>query len=243
MRGLVRTTGLVGNWEDLYDKAPLFGSYPGYTTVHVGYKYALREHKDLSPFKLGPILTSDPDYPECKNMENLWGWVKVFKSDISKKDWASYSNFNQDKPNDFFSYTGKVSYPDPSKRYFRGRQRGFASAEVNKTRLKKSKKDIDNFLYCWYRGDKEYDFIECRKFFYCYFYAKEVQKTDAYKSIKKRLDSGENLCLTGWDAFEWSEEDDDPNLFQMKQVLNDKDKIFGHEMVLAGMLLGNRIWE
>jgi hypothetical protein len=33
------------------------------------------------------------------------------------------------------------------------------------------------------------------------------------------------------------------NLDQIKQVLNDKDKIFGHEMVLACLLLGKNIWK
>ena len=44
------------------------------------------------------------------------------------------------------------------------------------------------------------------------------------------------------DFFEWSEKDD-PNCEKIMEVLNDKNRIFGHEMVLASMLMGNHIWE
>ena len=63
-----------------------------------------------------------------------------------------------------------------------------------------------------------------------------------FKKMKERLLAGENLCLTGWDAFEWSEEDD-PKCEILKSVLEDKNQVFGHEMVLACMLLENHICE
>ncbi len=116
------------------------------------------------------------------------------------------------------------------------------STKVDLNQMRKGNNSRYNFLYCWYNGQKIYDYVTCRKTFYCLVYAQYVQDEPAYQLIKQRLDIGENLCLTGWDAFEWSEEDDS-DLVQMKQVLNDKDQIFGHESVLACMLLGNYIWK
>jgi hypothetical protein len=91
-------------------------------------------------------------------------------------------------------------------------------------------------------GEKLYDYIKCRKFFYCYFYAKEIQQRQAFKKLKNRLDNGENLCLEGVDVFYWSESID-PNCEELIEVLNDKNGTFGHEMVLACMLMDNYIWE
>jgi hypothetical protein len=110
-----------------------------------------------------------------------------------------------------------------------------ARLPVNVSQRTKSEK-----MYCWYDGQKIYDYISCRKIFYCLIYAQYVQDEPAYQLIKQLLDNGENLCLTGWDAFEWAE-NEDPNLSEIEQVLNDKNKVFGREMVLAGMLVGNHI--
>ncbi len=229
-RGFIKTTKLSRK----YDPEPHYeyNSFDGYTNIQVCSSNALPEHKRVSPMRLGPIITGDPELPECKIMENYWQWMKVHKCEVIS---LPPTNKNITK---FFNYPYFDDSPDEE--YLENRKNWFNSTKADLNRMREDKKNRHNFIYCWYDGQKIYDYIMCRKAFYCFVYAAYVKEEPAYQLIKNRLDSGESLCLTGWDAFEWSEEAD-PNCEEIKEVLNDKNKVFGHEMVLAGMLLGNRI--
>ncbi len=94
----------------------------------------------------------------------------------------------------------------------------------------------------WYDGNIINDYVEGRKLFYCDIYSELVQRTDAYKRLKQNLDSGKNICLTGWGSADWTEEDD-PKCELLYARLINKDTGFGHASVLACLLTENRIWE
>jgi hypothetical protein len=69
-RGLIRTTKLSRKYEP--ETHYKYNTYYGYANIQVCSSNALSEHKKVSPMKLGPIITGDPDLPKCKIMENYW---------------------------------------------------------------------------------------------------------------------------------------------------------------------------
>jgi hypothetical protein len=109
----VRTTKLIRK----YDPEPhyKYNSFDGYTNIQVCSSNALSEHKGLSPMKLGPIITGDPNFPKCNNLENFWNWSKVYKHEV-----ISRSTINK-KFNEFFK---ALEFDDsPGAEYFQNRKK------------------------------------------------------------------------------------------------------------------------
>lgn len=87
------------------------------------------------------------------------------------------------------------------------------------------------------------DWISSRILIYCPWYAKLVVETEAFQKLKEMVDSGVNLQLTDPDGP--SAEDDYGVLDRDKltAALYSTERPFGHAMVLAGLLLEERVWE
>lgn len=240
MRGFVRETCLKRVYEP--NTNYIYNTFPGYSNIQVCSSNALPEFIGVSPIVLGPIWIDDPFVKKCERFENFWQWLKVFKNDIPKGEQSTLSEFHKNESKWFEFSEVKEYLPDPSKNYFDKRRKWFEDRRIDLNRLKKNKIHRNDFLYFWYNGEKINDYVEGRKVFYCHLYAQYVQDTSAYKSIKSRLERGENLCLTGWDASEWSEEED-PKCELLYERLMNKDSKFGHESVLVCLLTGNIIWK
>ncbi|MHA2028919.1 MAG: hypothetical protein ACW99Q_05975 [Candidatus Kariarchaeaceae archaeon] len=67
-RGLVRTTKLIREYEP--EQHYKYNSFDGYANIQVCSSNVLPEHIGVSPMRLGPIITGDANFPECKNLEN-----------------------------------------------------------------------------------------------------------------------------------------------------------------------------
>jgi hypothetical protein len=134
-RGLLRTTKLTREYypEPHYK----YNSFDGYTNIQVCSSNALPEHRKVSPMKLGPIITGDPKFPECKIMENYWQWMKVHKSEVVS---LPPTNNNLTK---FFNFP---DFDDsPNEEYLQNRKKWFATTKADLDRMRKYKKNRNNF--------------------------------------------------------------------------------------------------
>jgi hypothetical protein len=106
-------------------------------------------------------------------------------------------------------------------------------------------------LYSYWKG-KKLSYLEARREIYCPAYAQCVVKTKAYKKLEELLDDGVNVqvefseniihndCdqILGYDGYDYISEGK-----TLKDCFYDTKRPFGHELVLACLLNGERVWE
>lgn len=87
------------------------------------------------------------------------------------------------------------------------------------------------------------DWVSSRILIYCPWYEKLVTETQAFRDLKEMVDSGVNVQLLDPDGP--SAEDDYGVLDRekLKEALYSTDRPFGHGMVLAALLLEEKVWE
>jgi len=112
-------------------------------------------------------------------------------------------------------------------------------------------------------NEKRFTYLECR-YFYCFQYEKMCRTNPDFQKLKEMYDNGSWLQIIGYDAYQpervdrsdcqpaqeyLNEESDNKNLFW--DAYNDTTKPFGHELVLATLLVlenpkhypWNRFWK
>lgn len=189
--------------------------YDGYKKVFPNYKHGNRIDgygcPKLSPKSLGPINHGMKDLPIAKNLENFHQGAKVFNCEVDEHNKITKQSYEIRKKiyNSSIPYRHKFEFEDMKK-----------LGKINKQPLFSIYYDKNN-------NEHRYNYIECR-YFYCHYYEILVQKIDDFKILKKMLDDGYNLQIIGYDGYPIS------NL--MEQYLDDS-RPFGHELVLATMLI------
>ena len=140
-------------------------------------------HKDVSPFYLGPLTSSDG--LTCHIFEHFWQASKVFPCHIM---------------------LGKLT-PE----FFSWRKSWYEMEHVkNKSESRRPHtllgyKDSD-CLFSVYYEDGEYKpltYVEARKKMYIPEYAKLIVKTESYKWIKSLYDSGKKIALVDFDGYNY----------------------------------------
>ena len=140
-------------------------------------------HKDVSPFYLGPLVTSDG--LKCYIFEHFWQASKVFPCHLVCDELTP----------EFFSW--RKSWYDMEK-------------VKNKTESRRPHtllgyKDKDCLFSVFYE-DGEYKrltYVEARKKMYIPEYAKLIVKTESYKWIKSLYDSGKKIALVDFDGYNY----------------------------------------
>ena len=79
-------------------------------------------------------------------------------------------------------------------------------------------------------------YIESRQY-YCHFYAQLVRKQTDFQTLCQWLAGGYNLEIGGFDGWPLTPDGANPTPAQMAAHYNDPSKPFGHEVVLATLLL------
>jgi hypothetical protein len=83
------------------------------------------------------------------------------------------------------------------------------------------------------------DYISSRKRIYCPYYCKLIEDSPEYLELLERRKNNENLLIVGPDGL-------DENIVltevKLKELIDNPRIIFGHEAVIASMLLGYRVW-
>jgi hypothetical protein len=144
----------------------------------------------------------------AQNMENAWQYAKVYAEHVDAEQ-------------------------NPTEDYFTWAQWGWNKKKADRYPMGKGKKP----LFSYWDGEK-YSYIEARKKIYAPLYAKAVEKTAAFATLRELYDSGEEIWLWDFDGYNHRTYN-----LSYEEVLNNEKKKMGHAFVLAMMLENQRIWE
>lgn len=138
--------------------------------------------KDLSPFFIGPLVSSDG--VECKRFEIFWQCGKVYP------------------PHDD---NGK-----PNSKYFEWRNYYYSLDTDDRKILRHTNETLgcshsDTRYFAYYNKEtgewEALDYVTARKKVYFPEYAKLVVNTESYKWLKSLVDSGKKIALVDFDAY------------------------------------------
>ena len=139
------------------------------------------------------------------NVENAWQYSKVYEY--------------------YLEEDGSVG-----ERYFKWAQDGWNSMRAQRYPMGKGAKP----LFSYWDG-QQFGYIEARKAIYIPLYSQAVQKTFAFKKLKKMHEAGETLYLWDFDGY------DHKTLgMSYEDVINNPNKSLGHAFVI-GMLLEGKL--
>ena len=151
----------------------------------------MKEHpnfeKDLSPFYIGPVISSDG--VKANIFEIFWQCGKVYP------------------PHDD---NGK-----PNQAFFAWRNKFYALNKVSKELMRHACEDLgyqhsDCRYFAYFNQEKEewipLDYVESRKKVYIPEYAKLVYNTDSFKWLKTLVDKGQKIALLDFDGFNYHSE-------------------------------------
>jgi hypothetical protein len=137
------------------------------------------------------------------NVENAWQYSKV------------YEYYTDDQGN-------------PDERYFNWAQDGWRSIRAQRYPMGKGVKP----LYSYWAGE-HLEYIEARKRIYIPLYSSAVQKTFAFKNLKKMHAAGKTLYLWDFDGYNHKALG-----LSYEHIINDPNKSLGHAFVIAMLLEG-----
>ena len=164
------------------------------------------EFRDLSPFVLTIPCSLSDIYDKLFGsiiFENLWQFSKVYKTHVGLDG-------------------------EPTPEWFDWRIKGFADKKPH--RYPMGKGAIPEYSL-W--NDEKLGYIDARKQIYAPEYAKNVVNTGSYKRLSEAYQSGANLILLDYDAY-----DHQVLGMSLKDVINNPNKKMGHAFVLIMMLTG-----
>ena len=212
-------------------------------------KAFMKEHptfaKDLSPFYIGPVISSDG--VEAKIFEIFWQCGKV--------------------------YPCHDDHGKPNKDFFVWRNALYAKDVCSRSLMRHACKDLgyehkDTKYFAYYDKDKKdyvpLDYIESRKKVYFVEYAKLVYNTPSFKYLKDLVDKGHKIALVDFDGYNYyyeqalerkynsylnkcKENKTTPTLTladfkaikSMKDVINCSFLLMGHGFVIKALLQGD----
>jgi len=181
-------------------------------------------YSKLSPMKLGPFKIIEKidkvelGYSDCGNgyqetivniFENYWQGSKIYKIDLIDGD-VNNICFNNLKPS-----------------FFQRRVKMYLDTKPHRRALPKT----NGYPIAGYYHGKIYDYVSSRKF-YLYYYINLIKDMDEYKKLYNLYKSGTNLHIIGYDGRDIGE----INKKSISESYYNNTKIFGHELVLAGMI-------
>lgn len=122
----------------------------------------------------------------------------------------------------------------PTQAYFDRRDAGYADPKGNR-----HPKPGGNFLY-HYWNDEKLDRVTARKKIYIPYYMDLVSQRPEYQDLINMLNSGINIQILGYDGVDYDCSSDKDGKIAL-QMLEDVSHPFGHELVLACMLVGIKL--
>lgn len=184
----------------------------------------------LSPKRLGPVRHGQPGLPDATCIENFHQANKVFPSEL---------DINTGKPLPVFYERQLAMYRD---------------TKAHRHKLSDDKKEHmrlagipegGNGNHCAYSvfvdpdgTRRKYTYVQSRRY-YCRFMEELAPATEHWRRLLELVGQGFNLCICGFDAVDCQIPLEDPaaceRLFAEKY--QDDSKPFGHEWVLAAMLV------
>lgn len=122
---------------------------------------------------------------------------------------------------------------DPTDKWWKWAKAGWANPKAVRFPMGKGAKPL-----CHYWDGEKLDYIEARARIYCPLYAAAVERTEAWKQLKKLYAEQGEIKLWSFDCY-------GHRTLGMSyyDVLCCKSRKMGHGFVLAGLLEGDRFWE
>jgi len=121
----------------------------------------------------------------------------------------------------------------PTEAYFEWANMGWSSTRAFRYPMGKGAKP----LYSFWDGEK-LGYVAARKKIYAPLYARCVEQTEAYKTLKELYEKNGVICLWDYDAYLHRDLG-----MSYKDVVNCETRKMGHAFVLAMMLENERAWE
>lgn len=143
-----------------------------------------------------------------KNVENGWQYSKVYEKHVDENK-------------------------NPTQEYFEWAKNGWNKTTADRYPMGKGVVP----LYSYWDGLK-LPYIEARRKVYAPLYAAAVEKTNAFKQLKKMYEEGQEIWLWDFDGYDFRSK----NMSYKDVLLNEKKKV-GHAFILAMMLENQRVWE
>jgi hypothetical protein len=171
-------------------------------------------YKQLSPFLLGPIHFKEYDATGEQRNYEATNLENLWQF---SKVWTCDVNPDGSIKADWF-VTRDAGWADPKPH----RRRKVSAGEST--------------LYSFWNKERLL-YGEARKRIYIPYYVQLAQATDAYKQLHKLVhEGGINVQIIGYDGRDFA-------MGSLRACLEDLRAPFGHELVLCGMLRGERVWE
>ncbi len=172
---------------------------------------------ELSPMKLGPVITGETKFPKASNIENFWQFSKCFERDL-EVDGTIGANYEASK------------------------LKGYKDVIPHRHKYQRGMKPLYTVFYDGETA-KQYAYVESRKF-YCNHYAALALKCSKYQKLVDMLLEGKNVQLQGYDGYwmcshDYSLED---LAKAIKAAYHNPSRPFGHELVLFTMLCKSVGW-
>jgi len=187
----------------------------GYLTVFPNFKHG--NHKDgygiseCSPMSLGPVKHKQPRLPDALNLENFWQGSKCTQDELLPSG----------RPNRSFYKTQREMFLDKVPHRHK-HNRGSIAYWVWKNQKGK-------YIY--------FNYVAARQF-YCTFYQRLCSKTEEFKDLVRKRDTGFNLLIAGYDGYDIGEYSIYDNLVnKLEECYLDGSRPFGHELCLLTMLV------
>lgn len=203
----------------------------GFVKVFPNFKHDNRKDgygcKSLSPKAIGPIDHKQPNLPLSKNLENFHQFNKVFPWEVDENGeiLECFFKAQTDAYNDEQPHRHKFSLNEIKKR----------KRDTN------DKTNINTPLFSVHMTKdgqlKKFSYLESR-FFYCHHYEMMATKLEQFLQLKDMKQKGYNLQIVGYDAYpllKLNPDESDVEMFD--RFYNDVSKPFGHELVLAALLI------
>jgi hypothetical protein len=203
----------------------------GFLKVFPNFKHENRKDgygcSSLSPKSIGPIHHHQPKLPVAKNLENFHQFNKVFPWEVDEEG----------KILPIFFETQLNAYNDSTPHRHKIPPKDIQSK-------KRSLNDTSNIniplfsVHLNSKGElKQFSYLESR-FFYCHHYEQHVKILAQFLHLRHLLKDGYNLQIVGYDAYPLEKiGDTESNVDMFKRFYSDISKPFGHELVLAAMLI------
>jgi hypothetical protein len=117
---------------------------------------------------------------------------------------------------------------EPNEEWWNWRRYGWANQRAIRYPMGKGAKPE----YSYWDGEK-LGYIEARKKIYAPIYAKYVEPTQSFKTLREYSEQGNNIILRDYDAY-----DHEALGITLKDVINNPNRKMGHAFVLIMMLTG-----
>ena len=173
---------------------------------------------ELSPMRMTDIAHGQPGLPNASSLENLHQGNKVFTEELDK-------------------------YENPGPLFYANRLRFYTDPEPHRHKFKGTGANPNVPLYSiWVQPDgteKRNTYIESRRY-YCNIYAERALNCMAFHALRQHLDKGYNLQIVGYDGYPLTENDatgPPPTAADFRRMYLDASRPFGHELVLAVLLV------